>query len=115
MKDTVMSTSSPPTLTNCCILGYHGALGFPTQTYSPVDYDTTGIFTRTTNVSVLSHEVAEWMDDPLGTNPTPLWGHTGQVNGCQGNLENGDPHSDRDSLFHFHPCIVRHGFVDGPE
>lgn len=31
------------------------------------------------------------MDDPFGNNPTPLWGHVGQVGGCQGNLEVGDP------------------------
>ena len=102
MKDTVMSTGTTPTFpTNCCILGYHGALGFPTQTYSPVDYDTTGIFTGTTNVSVTSHEIAEWMDDPLGNNPTPSWGHVGQVSGCQSNLEDADPLSG--TLF---PAVV---------
>lgn len=103
MKDTVMSTSSPPTLTNCCILGYHGVKnGLPIQTYSPVDYDTTGIFSGTTNISVLSHEVAEWMDDPLGNNLTPSWGHIGQIpNSCQGNLEVGDPLSG--TLF---PAVV---------
>ena len=31
------------------------------------------------------------MDDPYGNNPTPAWGGIGQVSGCQGNLENGDP------------------------
>ena len=39
----------------------------------------------------MSHEVAEWMNDPLTTNPTPAWGHTGQVSGCQSTLEVGDP------------------------
>ena len=39
----------------------------------------------------MSHEVAEWMNDPFGNNPTPAWGHTGQVAGCQNNLEVGDP------------------------
>jgi len=29
--------------------------------------------------------------DPFGNNPTPAWGHTGQVGACQGNLEVGDP------------------------
>ena len=76
---------------NCCILGYHGAAGFPTQTYSPADYDTTGIFTGVRNTAVAAHEVGEWMDDPLGMNPTPKWGHIGQVSGCQNNLEVGDP------------------------
>ena len=35
------------------------------------------------------------MDDPLGTNATPAWGNVGQVSGCQGNLENGDPLSGK--------------------
>src|SRR5262249_26319750 len=39
----------------------------------------------------LSHEIAEWMDDPLGTNATPPWGGIGQVQGCANALEVGDP------------------------
>ena len=44
-----------------------------------------------TDISALSHEVGEWMDDPTVSNPTKPWGHIGQVSGCQSNLENGDP------------------------
>jgi hypothetical protein len=92
MKDTVMSTGPSPTFPSaCCVLGYHEATGNPTQTFSPFDFDTTGVFGGTTNISVMSHEVGEWMDDPLGNNLTPVWGHVGQVGGCQGNLETGDP------------------------
>ena len=29
------------------------------------------------------------MNDPLGNNPTPVWGGIGQVGGCQSNLEIG--------------------------
>jgi hypothetical protein len=43
------------------------------------------------DIGVLTHEIAEWMDDPVGPNTTPPWGHTGQVSGCQNNLEVGDP------------------------
>lgn len=39
----------------------------------------------------LSHEFAEWLDDPFVTNQTPPWGHIGQARGCQANLEVGDP------------------------
>jgi hypothetical protein len=82
-------------LTNCCILGYHGAVGTlaSLQTYSPQDFDSTRLFNAGThaNTTTASHEIAEWMDDPIGDNPTPLWGHIGQVSGCQGNLEVGDP------------------------
>jgi hypothetical protein len=75
----------------CCILGYHSAVGSPVQTYSVADYDTTGFFPS--DISAMSHEVAEWMDDPLGTNITPNWGNIGQVTVCQipSNLEVGDP------------------------
>jgi hypothetical protein len=77
---------------NCCILGYHSAFGGPVQTYSVADFDTTTAFGPTdAAISALSHEVAEWMDDPLGSNATPAWGHTGQVTGCQNDLEVGDP------------------------
>jgi hypothetical protein len=85
------STSTPPSINTCCILGYHTAQGNPLQTYGIMDWDTTGLFAPETNGAVSSHEMAEWMDDPLGTNATPAWGGIGQVSGCQGNLEVGDP------------------------
>jgi len=77
---------------NCCVLGFHDAIGTPMQTFTPFDFDTSGIFGgAVSDTSVLAHEVGEWMDDPDGSNPTPAWGHTGQVSGCQNNLEVGDP------------------------
>ncbi len=76
--------------TACCILGFHGSSG--QQTIGTADFDTSDIFSSPVpDVSDMSHEVAEWMNDPFGNNPTPLWGHIGQVTGCQGNLEVGDP------------------------
>jgi len=81
---------------SCCIGGYHGAFGTPVQTYSPFQFDSVGIFgLGAEDVSIMSHEVNEWQDDPLGTNPTPAWGHVGQVSGCQTNLEVGDPLSEK--------------------
>ncbi|HVG47336.1 MAG TPA: hypothetical protein VM899_04265, partial [Rubellimicrobium sp.] len=61
------------------------------QTYGVAMYDTTQNFPGSKDVSVLSHEIAEWYDDPLGNNATPPWGHIGQVEGCQANLEVADP------------------------
>lgn len=77
----------------CCILGYHSAFnsGGNTQTYGNGDYITDGEFGSTTDLAALSHEVGEWANDPFVNNPTPSWGHIGQVPGCQGNLEVGDP------------------------
>ncbi|HEV2489576.1 MAG TPA: hypothetical protein VGT03_07195 [Candidatus Acidoferrales bacterium] len=79
---------------SCCALGYHNAF-FNTsgilQTYAVNLYDTSGFFGG--DISVMSHEVGEWMDDPGGGNPTPAWGAEGQVTAgsCQSNLEVGDP------------------------
>jgi hypothetical protein len=92
VKNMVQSTSTPPSVNTCCILGYHGATGRPAQTYTPLDYDTTGLFgPAISDTSIAAHEIAEWQDNPLGTNPTPAWGGIGQVSSCQSNLEVGDP------------------------
>lgn len=93
LYNVVMSVGAP-TIANCCVLGYHGATAGPPsgKTYSPMEFDQTGIFKTSVNdTSVAAHEIGEWMDDPYGTNPTPDWGGIGQVSGCQGNLEDGDP------------------------
>ncbi len=84
---------------NCCILGYHNAFTNPadggTTTYGVAMYDNThNQFTGVKDISALTHEVAEWMDNPLvdGVNNNTLpWGNIGQVAGCQTNLEVGDP------------------------
>ena len=65
----------------CCIGGYHTAFGSAAapQTYGHFTYiDRPGAFAQ--DVSALSHEVGEWMDDPFVNNP-----------GCGGLLEDGDP------------------------
>lgn len=63
----------------CCIGGYHSATG--NQTYAHFTYiDHTGVFSQ--DVSALSHEIGEWMDDPLINNTQGA---------CGGILENGDP------------------------
>lgn len=65
----------------CCIGGYHSAFGSASapQTYSHFTYiDKPGAFSQ--DVSALSHEVGEWMDDPFINN-----------SGCGGLLEVGDP------------------------
>jgi hypothetical protein len=77
------------------VIGNHGsyidAQGL-LQTYAEVDYDTTGFMAP--DVSVLAHEVGEWMDNPLNDNHVPTI--TGL--GCQttppagpNSLEVGDP------------------------
>ena len=93
--NTGMSIGDPANINNCCAGGYHsinpaGPLTF--QTYSPFDFDVSGFFVPSANdTAIASHEVGEWVNDPYITNATPAWGHTGQVAGCQNNLEVGDP------------------------
>jgi hypothetical protein len=85
-------TSNNPS--DCCVLGFHDAFttsGGGIQTYAVADYDNSGYFAGFSDVEALSHETAEWTDDPFGDNPTAPWGHVGQVSGCQSNLEVGDP------------------------
>ena len=69
----------------CCIGGYHSSYGSTAapQAYSMFTYiSTPGIFSQ--DVSALSHETGEWLDDPLvvNTNGNPV--------SC-GILEVGDP------------------------
>jgi hypothetical protein len=94
----------------CLAAGYHSAfsVGTGVQTYGVAMYDNSGLFTGSSDISILSHEVAEWQNDPNGGNPTPSWGNIGQVSGCQTNLEVGDPLSGtsfNDTLngFTYHP------------
>lgn len=78
-------------------LGYHSSIGNPTQTFAAANWYTVN-FQGQMDASVASHEIAEWMDDPLGTNATPAWGKVGQVqvsalnpSGCVSQWETGDP------------------------
>jgi hypothetical protein len=103
--DPVFDPNNP--LNGCCILGYHSSFGSPVQTYSVGDFESTGAFgAGTKDISAPSHEIGEWMNDPLGTNFVPLWGHIGQQSGCQNNLEVGDPLSG--TLF---PSVTLNSFT----
>ncbi len=100
--NTVMTqgTAASP-LRNCCVLGYHSDNDDTSPnlitTYGLAEFDRGGIFSGTQDTSVMAHEVQEWMDDPLGNNLVPAWGHIGQQSGCQNNLEEGDPLSPPES------------------
>ena len=80
------------------------------QTYGVIDFDSTRAFTGTEDISVASHEIDEWINDPLGNNATPAWGHIGQVSGCQNNFEVGDPLSG--TLF---PSVTLNSFTYHPQ
>jgi hypothetical protein len=88
---------------NCCTLGFHDSQGPPiasAQTWIYAAYTEPGSFTGDVilDVQALSHEVAEWLNDPFVG--TPLLGGVnliapavlpGQGGACIFNFETGDP------------------------
>jgi hypothetical protein len=75
-------------------LGYHSIQ--KSQTYIVASYIDSGYAglpgVLASDVAVLSHEVGEWMDDPLGNNViSPGWGGFGIQSNCSPQLEVGDP------------------------
>ncbi len=92
--DVYLSQGSP-TLSNCCIGGYHNAVSNNAglQTYiftNDADPGVQGGFAE--DVSALSHELAEWLNDPFGTNVVPNWiSPIAPQYGCNNFLEVGDP------------------------
>jgi hypothetical protein len=81
---------------DCCDLGYHAAVANPRyhnalQTYIVADYDTSGLFNGNADITALSDEVGDWVDDPTLKNQTPSWGDVGKIAGCVNVLEAGDP------------------------
>ena len=83
---------------NCCVLGFHEYIFDPTVTptprwiYSFVSWISPGIFGGgAQDVTALSHETSEALNDPFGNNIVPTWQFPGQPGVCQANLETGDP------------------------
>jgi len=68
---------------------YPQVLKSPGQTYAMANFRTNG--SGPFDVSILSHEIAEWLNDPGGFNAVPPWGNIGEVSGCRRDLEVGDP------------------------
>ena len=88
---------------SCCIGGYHSSEGSTSnpQSYAEATYvDHPGAFSQ--DVSALSHEVGEWVDDPLTVN------FNGNNTPC-GILEVGDP-EEGDANFGGFPYVL-HGFT----
>jgi hypothetical protein len=73
-------------------LGYHNAQSG--QTYIVASYIDIGFADPTviaSDVAVLSHEIGEWMNNPLLGNTVPAWGGFGIQPTCSSALEVGDP------------------------
>jgi hypothetical protein len=96
---------------NCCIIGYHGTKATGSgngsansngnaavQTFAWASYIQPGIFRNATtgwalqDIHAVSHEIAEWGDDPFVNNLVEPWlTPTAPQYGCTGILETGDP------------------------
>lgn len=82
----------------CCALGYHAALrslngngNQQVQTFIWASYLLPGVSSAFGDVTALSHEISEWMNDPFVNNAVPPWLALGPYPFCQNNLETGDP------------------------
>jgi len=86
-----LSIGNPTNTANCCALGYHFAFGQPAHTYVVAEFDgrAFGSLFPAADITALSHEVGEWLDDPFVANTVPGWINPGGV--CQHDLEVGDP------------------------
>jgi hypothetical protein len=98
---------------NCCVIGYHGTRASgngngstnsngnaKVQTFAWASYISPGIYARPNggtdwalqDIHALSHEVAEWADDPFVNNYVEPWlTPTAPQYGCTAILETGDP------------------------
>jgi len=81
----------------CCVLGYHNAIvtgnrgsNVVVQTFIFADWNDPGIFNGPVeDVHALSHEVAEWLNDPFINNVVPPYAN-GEGTGCATIMETGD-------------------------
>jgi hypothetical protein len=83
---------------SCCVLGFHEYIFDPTVypvprwIYSFASWISPGTFgPGVQDVTALSHETSEALNDPFGNNIVPTWQFPGYPGACQANLETGDP------------------------
>jgi hypothetical protein len=98
---------------NCCVIGYHGARpvgdgggsgnsngNAKVQTFAWASWVQPGIYARPNggtdwalqDIHAISHEIAEWADDPFVNNTVEPWlTPTAPQYGCSSFLETGDP------------------------
>jgi len=82
----------------CCVLGFHTSFDVGemaqvkfVQTFIWASWVEQGILgPGLADVTPMSHEISEWMNNPFGGNSVPAW-QVPNSTGCQSNLETGDP------------------------
>ena len=95
LSNDVYLSSGAPSINNCCIGGYHNAVqnsaGLQTYIFS-VNADAGLVNGFGEDVSALSHEMSEWLNDPYTNNVVPNWiSPIAPQYGCNNALEVGDP------------------------
>jgi hypothetical protein len=82
----------------CCVLGFHTSFDVGelaqvkfVQTFIWASWMDPGILGASiADVTPMSHEISEWMNNPFGSNQVPAW-QPASGSGCQSNLETADP------------------------
>jgi hypothetical protein len=83
----------------CCVLGFHTAFESGQLTELPqvqtlvwASWIDPGILgTSVADITPLSHEISEWMNNPFGNNVVPAWQPLAGTGGCQTTIETADP------------------------
>jgi hypothetical protein len=121
----LFSINSQGQFAGCCVLGFHtyifrtGVTPQPRWLFNFASWISPGLFNGGfQDVTALSHEISETLNDPFLSNATPLWQFPGvpaDAKICQGNLETGDPVEvlpsatvkirlkERNEVFSYHP------------
>jgi hypothetical protein len=82
---------------SCCTLGFHTFFtdsGVPKESrwiFAFASWISPGVFTGFQDVTALSHEISESLNDPFVNNHVPAWQFPTEPGTCQDNLETGDP------------------------
>lgn len=81
-------------ISTCCVLGYHSIrnnVATGPQPYAVATFDTSGAFGQVKDVAALSHELGEWVANPVLNNRTPAWLNPQSSSACSTVMEVGDP------------------------
>ena len=82
---------------SCCVLGFHTFFtdgGTPKESrwlFAFASWISPGVFSGFQDVTALSHEISEALNDPFVDNLVPAWQFPTLTGTCQNNLETGDP------------------------
>jgi hypothetical protein len=82
---------------SCCVLGFHTFFtdaGVPKESrwiFAFASWVSPGVFSGFQDVTALSHEISESLNDPFVDNLVPAWQYPSEPGTCQDNLETGDP------------------------